>query len=98
MDDLSVTGKTEEEFKKHVKYSDDIHMEFGDLTSVQWLYERRKISSLGKFNTGHEQRNTWGWTRKNMQVPKEWEKWKYTIPTDERNKERKKKEKYDNRR
>lgn len=63
-----------------------------DSTSVQWLDKRRKISSLRTFNTWHEQRNTWGWTRENMQVPKDWEKWKYAIATDERNKKVRKKE------
>jgi predicted RNA binding protein with dsRBD fold (UPF0201 family) len=61
-DDLKVIGRTEEKLQKQMKAvricSDDIHMEFGLNKCAKFVLKERKTSSLTKFKTSLQQRNT----------------------------------------
>ena len=88
MEDLKLLGETEKELQKQMKrirsFSDDIHMEFGLWQVCKACTQGMKISSVAKFNTCHQQRNTTVWTAKKLQVTRDGGKWRCTKSTNER--------------
>ena len=69
---------------KKLEFSVTITMRNLDLKILQRLYSERKISSLTKFNTWLQKRNTRARTRENLQVPRDWRKWGHATSTNER--------------
>jgi hypothetical protein len=55
MDDLKLTGKTEEDLQKQMHtfrdFSDDIHLNFKLDKHTKTVFKKRKLVHLRKFNT-----------------------------------------------
>ena len=82
MDNLKLIGKSEEGPQKQMKirtFSDDIHKECG-LCKCAKIVLKKGVHSQNLILDF----NTRAWTGKNIEVPRDWRKWRHNTSTNER--------------